>query len=275
MYNTKTIYMYLKWTIKQMKIYYFIILVLLPISAFPNEASKVNELAERIEFLETYNKTILNKQFEVQSVELSNKVSEELKHAKDEINDQYTAIKIASWVCGILISIGVGTVIYQLGFGIKNRVEKSINQKLNDHIAENSQAIIDIITSQKTENLIRKNKSVTVLSNNEQNNEYIIALLRNMGFEQVHQIVINRFFKFTKADLYIFSDKDNSLSEMQIKECIEKSQDDTNFIYFGTRRLNIPLQDSYAERLNFANTKYTLYHQIINTLSFKEVLKNS
>jgi hypothetical protein len=237
------------------------------------DSTNLKGLSDRVGSLERYNKEILEEKFENKSTELTNKIEYELKKAKDDVNDQLWILKITGGVIALLLAAGIGVLLYKYFVGLEKLADRVLKRKLESHLAENSQYIIDVITSQKTENLIKRNKKLLVLCGNDAEKTAAEQLLKAMGFRHVQFLTSTNTENLPAADLIIFSNRNETLPEPLIIEYLEQSGRDDNFIFYG-KRLSVDPQSDYADRINFANSRFTLYHQIINTLSFKEIFVN-
>lgn len=247
-------------------------LTIFSFNASAQDSTKVKRISERLDLLEAYNKEILDKKFDTKSTELTNKIDYEVKKAADDVQDQLKIIKITGGIIGFLLAAGIGILLYQYFVNLKKKVDKLFKEKIENHLNENSQFLIDVITSQKVETQIKKNKKLLVLAGNDEEKNKVKTLLKAMGFDHIQIEVIQQFGNIPQSDLVIFSNTNKALSDDVISEFIKNSGDDDDFIFFGDR-LVLDRADPNAEKVNFANSKYTLYHQIINTLSFKEVYK--
>jgi hypothetical protein len=193
-----------------------------------------------------------------------------LSKAKDEVKDQLWIIKITGGVIALLLAAGIGVLLYKYFVGLEKLADRVLKKKLESHLTENSQYIIEMITSQKTENLIKRNKKLLVVCGNDAEKATSEQLLKAMGFRHLQFLTSANVEDLPGADLIIFSNRNEALPEPVIVDYLQRSGNDDNFIFYG-KRLNVDPQSDYADRINFANSRFTLYHQIINTLSFKEI----
>jgi hypothetical protein len=232
-------------------------------------------LKQRVKLLEVYNEKILKQEFETQSNKLSSSIHTELEKAKDEVTDQLRTLKIAGGVVSLILAAGVGAVLYQYFRGLRKIADKVLKERLKTHLEDNSSYILDLVTSQKVENLIRKSKNIFVVSGSDADLGQVLKLFGDMKFSKVNGRVFRYYEKPPSSDLIIFSARDGSLPDELVREFLEKGDDNESYVHYSSGRLDYDSKAGYAERLNFANTQYTLYHQIINILSFKEVINNS
>lgn len=246
-----------------------IVLFLIFFGVVTNAQEKL-KIEDRVKLLETYNKEILDKKFETKSTELSNKIEYDVKKAKDDISDQLWIIKITGGIITLVLGAGIFILLRQYFVGLKKLADKLLKEKLESHLNDNSQFILDMITSQKTENLIKANKKILLVTADETEKNESLALLKSMGFKHIDTIIASSTMSHTDNDLTVFSNNKGNFDENLILKLMEESKEDEALIYYG-KRLNIDQQKEYSERINFANSKFTLYHQIINTLSFKEI----
>lgn len=229
-------------------------------------------LQQRVKILEQYNHEVLNERFEAKSESLKSEIDSQITAAKTEINEKLSWIKIVGTVCGIILAAGILTLVYQFFFGLKKLAEQKIKEKLDTHLADNTNYIIDVISSQRTETLIKNSKKVLIICGQEEDKDDAIRLLKSMHFKKIETTVLKFYEKLPSADLYVLNNQTGKLHQELVIEFLEKSESDDSFVYYGGP-LQYDRNASYADQLNFANTKYTLYHQIINMLSFKEVMK--
>ncbi len=247
------------------------IIVAVPTVGFCQKDSLALEY--RVKMLEDYNERVLQQQFEAQKNQLSQQISIELDKAKLELSTEVSTFKIISYVVGATLALGIGYVIWQVVIGLKKRVERVMKVNLEKHLKENTGYLLDLITSQKIENTIRKLRKVFVASGSAQDLSRTVGLLKDMKFENVEGNVYNEYSKLPAADIYIFSSKDNTMSSDLINEFMKNGEQADCYIYYGTGRLVVDASASYAEQVNFANSRFTLYHQALTTLAFKDAIK--
>lgn len=250
-------------------------LLIIATIAKASDSLRINDIDNRLKNLESYKNEVLDQKFETKAEALSNQVNQEVSKAKEEVIKAGDSINDKIWMFGI----GGGIVVVILGAGfamslsnIKKSGEAMLKNKLEGHLSENSDYIIDMITSQKSENRIRKEKKILILAPNHEVSIRTTNLLKGMGFEDLNALEVSSYNELQNADLILFSNMDGLMDEALILEFMEKSGNDSSFIFYG-KRLNHNGNADYAERLNFANSRHTLYHQIINTLTFKEIFK--
>ena len=224
-------------------------------------------IEQRVKLLEQYNEQILDEKFNIASAKLNGEIELELKRATTSLDERISILKIV----GIIISLGLGGLVYTSWRNAKRTMEKMLEKKLKSHLADNINHLVDVITSQKTENLIKKSKKILLLGSSEKECDSATKLLKSMQFDHVSCKAVKYYEKLPENDLVVFCNMNNSTHQELVVEFIEKGDSDDVFIYYGGR-LNLDSKSSHYDKVNFANSRYTLYHQIINTLSFKEVI---
>lgn len=244
-------------------------LILLVATAYTQDSLS---LQQRVKILEQYKDEVLNERFDAQSESLKSEVQSEMKAAKLEIESQLSTIRFVGSICGIILAAGLIASVYQFFWGIRKTAERMLKKKLETHLADNTSYIIDVITSQKTENLIKANKKIALICGEKDEEEQAVKLLKSMHFKKLEATTAKFYAKLPDADLYVFCNQSGKLHEELILEFLQKSSEDDTFVYFGNR-LNYDPKAAYADRINFANSRYQLYHNMLNTLSFKEVIK--
>lgn len=251
-------------------------LLIFLVCVLPNksEAQDSLNLEGRVKLLEQYNERVLQEQFATKSDQLSVSISLELEKAKQEVTDELRIIKIIGTVLGLLIAFGVGGFFAIYMRKLPKMAERLLIERLKSHLDENTNHVLQLITSQKNENRIRETKSLFVIAGSDEELSFALKLLKDMKFAKVDGEVFRYYKDLPTTDLIVLSNRDRLLPDELIIEFMSNGQENDNYIYFGGGRLPIDPTAKYAEQVNFANSKYTLYHHIINMLSFRDVMGN-
>ncbi len=270
--------------INAMRILIMIIIVLLGHSFVfaqdsPPESKEIQDLKNRIQVLENQ-KENLDKQADIlqQNFDLKTR----------ELNSQFTAYKLeveksTRLVYFILGALGLLTagafiaIILHFRKFIQKQAEAFATSKVSialDTIVEDKKAeIIALINNQSIENRIKEKSRILALVESEEDQKQLQNFFDNTGFKNI---------KFEKSDQYkqpgkkieliIFVDQRNTKNRHDLfREYIQRLEDkETLFIFYGPH-----FKVDKTDKLNFTNSKYTFYSQIINSLTYKEITKKN
>lgn len=115
---------------------------------------------------------------------------------------------------------------------------------------------------------LKNNKKLLVISENEDAQDEIRRMMSNFKFKNLTFRINKSFNNMPEHDLVVFNNCDDSLTQHDINDFMNNITDeDTYFVAYTSRQLE------RNPRLNFANSKFTLYHNILTTLSFVETLR--
>lgn len=258
------------------KIFLGVFLVLAFFSAFASDPI----VEDRIQKLEDYNKEVAQQRWENLEAKLEGrlsnlegKIENQLKENQIIINEQLSTFKIIGWVVGALLTIGVLGFIYQLTWGFKKLAEKTLKDKLKSHLFENAQSLMELVNSQKEASKVKREKLIRVVSGSDEETNMMKNQLERMGFQKFECTTISSPIPFPNSDLLIFCNIKNNLQIPTIVSYMEQSEEDEVFIYYGGRLMLPEGKPGLSAKLNYANSKFTLYHHIVNTLVFKDILK--
>jgi hypothetical protein len=173
------------------------------------------------------------------------------------------------------ISIGIATIILIIGGCIKiyrsalKFAQKEIEKRLTNLLKDNENNIRKLINSMEIDNRIKNNKSILVLCRTIENKDYCQKLFDEFDFKHVNTKLIENYKELTGYDLKVIDNHSNKFSNELIEEFINKSSERELFLYFGEYN---PKLKKHHDKINFANTKFTLYTNLINLLKFSEAI---
>ncbi|SFE40032.1 hypothetical protein SAMN05518672_1065 [Chitinophaga sp. CF118] len=196
---------------------------------------------------------------------IDRKISDELHDAKDEIDDTIKTHNMIVTTIGVILGLGL------LGGLTAGRVWviKIIRQAVENIVAGQTATIQQLIHSQSIENQMKGTKKLVVICGDLHEGDDTEKLLRKMGFRHITVLQQAAGLAIPPNDLIIITNHRTSLTEPEIIAIVDNGGPDEIFIYYGGR-LN-GTTPAHINKLNFANNQYTLYHHIINTMSFKQV----
>ncbi|AKD02120.1 NARF domain-containing protein [Pontibacter korlensis] len=256
----------------------FVVLVMMCFSVHAKEPN--TSIENRVQQLETYNQEIIQKKVDNLEKEVHLKLQEnqqeidiQLTEKKNEIDDKLTLLNTVAVVGGLLLALGIGGLIYQFFWGMKKLAENTLKEKLQTYLFENTQSMMELVNSHRVESKVKKEKLVRVVSGSDDETNLMKTLLKRMGFKNIECTTVDIYIPFPPSDLLIFCNIRKNLDTETIVSYLEESNAEDVFVYYGGR-LELPQDKShFSERLNYANSRFTVYHQIVNTLIFKDILQ--
>lgn len=220
-------------------------------------------LEERVKQLENYKANIDNLS-KIQSENLKKNVDAEVKKALDSIDE-------AKKTLNLLVYIGIpGTVISLIVvfFGAVKYAKKLIMDKIVKVVEGNREEILRVIETEAFDNKLKKNKELLVISGSEDSQNNLKGFMEKLKFDKVTYRIINTFNEIPDHDLMIFNNFDGALSQDAINTLMQNTDDeDVCYVAFT----NVQLERN--PRLNFSNSRYTLYHSILSTLKYSDIAR--
>ena len=226
-----------------------------------DEKANIEDIQRRVVNLEDYKSNIDN----LSKIEIQ-KAKDELKK---EFDTDYENVRNMFYLILLLgIPTALGTLI-MVFWGFNRKIKNLINEKIETIVEHKREDIIKLINNQEFERSLKNSKTLLVISANEDAQEEIKRMMHNFKFKNLIFRVNKTFQNIPEHDLVIFNNCDDKLTQQDVNEFMDSiTDDDTYFVTFT------PTQMERNPRLNFANSKFTLYHNILTTLSFVEAIKH-
>lgn len=207
----------------------------------------------------------------------SEKQNADLNNYKLEIDKKTIGFEVILWVFGIgLIGTIIAGFFYFKKF-IKDKSEEIAINRITERIANivdnNKNKILDLIKSQDLDYKIKNSKKLLIISQNMNDSNEIKDLFLKFGFLRVDCEILSSFQNRNNYDLIIFDFIKTPPLEPLIKDFLDNTDAKTDFIYYGGS--NLSLLNNYRNKANGANSKFTLYSQVMNTLKVKELLNEN
>lgn len=224
---------------------------------------EVKELEARVKMLEDY-KSNLNTLADARSESLKNYVEKEVKAGLKDIDDAKKTLDNLVWI-GIPITIGA----FLIGFiSLIVYARKLVTEKIATIIEKKREDIIRLIETETFDNKLRNTRQLLVISGDEDSSESIKKFLEKLKFKKVSYRIAGTFDEIPDHDLMVFNTPQGELSQESIDELMQKSEDEDNcYVAYSTKRIEP------NPRLNFSNSRFTLYHSILSTLKYSEITK--
>lgn len=229
-------------------------------NAKESDSTKISNLETRVGQLEEYKINIENV-YKAEYQKSQNDLAKDIDEKYKDIKNLFTMILIL----GIPSSL---YGIYLMFWGIKKRVNQSISEKIETIVEQKREDIIKLIQSQKFERRLKENKKIIVISENEESQEEIKNTIETFKFKNVIYRINKSYDSLPEYDLIIINNCDGEFKQEDVTDIIDSADnDDVCFVGYTTKQLD------RNPKLNFANSKFTLYHNILMTLSFSEAIK--
>lgn len=222
---------------------------------------EIKALEERVSKLEGY-KIDIATQADARAETLKNQVQKDIKDGLNEIEDAKKTLDILSFV-GIPVTLGAFLLG---GIGVILYIRKQVTTRISTLIEKKREEIIRLVETEAFDNRLRNHKKLLVISGDEESNEGIKKFMEKLKFKKVIYRVAGTFNDIPDHDLVIFNTPNGELSQESIDEFMQKSADEDNcYVAYSTKRLEP------NPRLNFSNSRFTLYHSILSTLKYSEI----
>jgi len=224
------------------------------------DSIKIKRIEEKVIQLENYKENIENV-YKAEFVKSQNDLTKDIDEKYKEVRNLFAMILIL----GIPSSL---YGIYLMFWGIKKKVNQSIAEKIETIVEQKREDIIKLIQSQKFERRLKETKKIIVISENEIAQEEIKSTIEKFKFKNVVYRISKTYETLPEYDLIIINNCDGEFEQEDVNDIINSADDDdVCFVAYTTKQLD------RNPKLNFANSKFTLYHNILTTLSFSEVIK--
>lgn len=228
--------------------------------------SIIGTLEQRILTLENQ-KELLDGKFELQKGELENQFAT----YKNEVDPSIYKIDSFFWLMGVLgfISfIGMLITIGSIFWYARSRAKKEVDNKLGAIFDENRDQISSLIKKESLEKKLKAASKLLVVHSDIKHKGEVKDILREANFPDN-----NIEFKNIKEE--VPSLEDYHLIIQAIGEDVEDTDiqkyldlDEKYFVvYFKGRKA---ILNSYRHNSSIANSKFTLYHHIMNTLKYMD-----
>ncbi|WP_111308027.1 NARF domain-containing protein [Confluentibacter sediminis] len=230
------------------------------LNAQNKDSIKISDLENRVKYLEEYKGNVES----VYKIELDNAIKAYQKDFDSQYGDLKSLLKII-----LFLGLSGGLFgAYLWFYGIKKKANEQINKRIEDIVEQKREDIIKLIQSQEFERKLKQTKSLLVISDNEFGQKEMKKIMTKFKFKNVIYRINKSYKNLPEHDLVIINNIDGEFKQKEVNKLLKEIDDeDVFFVIYTTERLeNNP-------RLNFANSKFTLYNNIFTTLSFTETFK--
>jgi len=224
------------------------------------DSFRLKTLETKVQLIEDYKANIeqfAKVEFEKYKSELKGKIDNDYENVRN--------------LLALILLIGVPTTLYglyEMLWGVKKKVSKAIEDKIETIVELKREDIIKLINNQASDRQIKENMKILILSETEEAQEVIRNTTSNMGFKNLIFRLANSTVVLPENDLIIINNIDGEFSQVKINEIVNNDTDEDTFIVAYTSK-----QIDRNPRMNFANSKFTLYHSILTTLRYTTSIK--
>lgn len=185
---------------------------------------------------------------------------------KDDIDEKY---KNLLWVFGTFTLAAVaalGLNAYNHFWGINKKINEKITSKIEDIIEQKREDIISIIRNEEYERKLKQTKKILVISPSQETQEQIKHTFARFNFSNVKYRIKDSFQEIPENDIVVFNNLKGELSQAYINQIVSTiNHEEKCYIGYSIVQLD------RHEQFNFANSRFTLYHQLLNTLKFSDL----
>lgn len=228
-----------------------------------SQKTKLDTIEIRVATLENF-KDNLNQLYTLNSEKLERHVDETVGKKVEDIDESKRILK---W----LLVIGIpATILGLLGVYLSavKKARKIIVDRIETIVEHKREDLIKLIETQEFDTKLKNTKKLLVLSSNDTANDKIKETFSKFKFKTVNFRVVSEYTEYNGYDLIIFNDFDGLFSQVVIDDFIANTPDeDVSFVAYTTKNL------TRNSRINFSNSPFTLYHSILSTLKYTEILK--
>jgi hypothetical protein len=255
---------------------------------------RIEELEKKVENIEInkenlnnfYNNAVNKKENELQDtfIDAKNEVVSKVNSIQEDTCKNFYSIIAATLVVLSTIGVSYKYLKDKLTEEAENKIKKELHDKINTIIEDNKNTIINLVNKYNSEKLLIHTKKIVVISNDLISYSKIERFLKELDVKNISFILLEDSdikSEIKKYDLILF-DNNNGLLKDKIKDfkaIILNFNDDYKqcFIYFGlpnTKHDDANNTIFTNRNINFANSEFTLYSRIIETLKTQEILNN-
>lgn len=148
----------------------------------------------------------------------------------------------------------------------EQKVDGKINSKIEGIIEQKREDILSMVKDEEYERKLKQAKNILVISSSREAEEEIKHTFSKFNFKNVKYRVKNSFQTIPENDIVVFNNLNGELDQAFINSIVATINDDEK-CYIAYTITNLDRH----EQFNFANSRFTLYHNLLNTLKFSDL----
>lgn len=240
------------------KINFFILLLLFPLLVFAKDDSlMVSDINRRVIALEQYK--------EMMAAQAKMDYEKSAKQLEDDIDDKTNTIL---WTFGTFTALALAALgLNAFNFwNLNKKIDGKINLKIEGIIEQKREDILSIVRDEEYERKLKQTKNILVISSSKEAEDDIKNTFSKFNFKNVKYRVKGNFQEIPENDIVVFNNLNGELDQTFINTIVATINDDDK-CYIGYTITNL----NRHEQFNFANSRFTLYHNLLNTLKFSDL----
>ena len=195
----------------------------------------------------------------------NNDLKKDFNDKVNELNSKIMLFGILSTIFGL---IGISSILGGY-FRAKKYADKLFQEKVAKAISTNEKTLLGMVEDYDLESNFKKNKLIYVINKNRNDNHKMKKIIDDFEFNNVKITTLDDLDN-SDPDLIVLNNHtvEEKIETKEIIKLAENYTDATCFLYFGT--FNRDLADK--PRFNFANSEFTLYPRIMETLKVQDLI---
>ncbi len=238
---------------------------------------RIQQLDNRISVLEGQ-KENLQRQVDIAKNDVNSHINASSKNIESRFNNRESEW---FWLKIVIAGFGVIGFLYIKDFIQKKAeetAENQLKQKISELLDSKQNTLLDLISQLDLDAYLRENSNIHLITESLKRKDEIFEILREVGFDKITYDISKKYKKLDpNVNLILLDDGTefldrktpeykarHNLFNKYIDEQAENSN--TTFIFYGQY-----FDSKNRKNVNFANTKFTLYSQIINNLRYTAI----
>lgn len=199
---------------------------------------------------------------------------ESAKNLEDKLSNKIDALENKNLIVSIVSIIGVMSIVvywFSIPKIVHGRIHKEIEQQFLKHTEFFSKMIEEFRNSV---DIRHESKILILTTKNYTDPKYFLnRLLKNTGFYIFRYASPSESIEYKNFDCILFDNDNSELTEEFMLNVFSSAGTNLAFIYYNTTDKRIK-NDNLRMHMNYANSKYQIYGNLMNTLITHKVLIN-
>jgi hypothetical protein len=229
--------------------------------------AQVNNLAREVELLKSGNEVALQK-FEL-------KASSILEEKKQAMVDETNKLKSTTYIwLGLLTVLGLASIgtVWSIRGKVETEVETQMKSKMDDLIQDKQSYFLNLIQNQEVETLIQQKEKLLVLSKGANDQQNIMSVISdfnipagNVIYKTLPLVAEDKKELLNGSRIVLINNQSSIFNNEEVQNIYAEASSNTLFLGYTTAQL------PRHERASFANSKYTLYNNLIQLAKYRRM----
>lgn len=240
------------------KISILIFLVLIPIFSFAKDDSlTLGDIDKRLSLLEQYKENMAS--------EAKIEYNKSIKEIDEDVSEKTSTLiwTFGSFAVLALAALGINALNY---WKINEKINKKVNEKIEEITERKREDIISVVKDEEYERRLKQIKKILVISSSSEAQDQVKHTFDRFDFKNVKFRIKDNFQTIPENDIIVFNNLNGELEQEYIDDIVEQIGDEDK-CYIGYTTANL----ARHEQFNFANSRFTLYNNLLNTLKFADL----